>query len=309
MDAVFENLFAWILLLATVITGVAYVYDTKVLLPKRKQVLEGAKKAASEQNKPLSKKECKKMLEPNTIVGQAGSLFTVILFVFIFRSFIVEPFRIPSGSMQPTLEPGDFIVVSKLSYGIRNPLTNNVLIDTSAPERGDVIVFKYPKDKTTDYIKRVIGLPGDTVIYQDKHLYLLKADAPEDAVPELITMQRDGTKSYETMMGFDESYEQYAETFEGIGTHKVLIDPNAARLPIGGTPEGHFKVPENCYFVMGDNRDHSADSRFWGFVPFENIVGKTKGIWLSLEFNRKSDDALPTWIPSAVRFDRIGGID
>ena len=211
--------------------------------------------------------------------------------------------------MQPTLEPGDFIVVSKLSYGIRNPLTNNVLIDTSAPERGDVIVFKYPKDKTTDYIKRVIGLPGDTVIYQDKHLYLLKADAPEDAVPELITMQRDGTKSYETMMGFDESYEQYAETFEGIGTHKVLIDPNAARLPIGGTPEGHFKVPENCYFVMGDNRDHSADSRFWGFVPFENIVGKTKGIWLSLEFNRKSDDALPTWIPSAVRFDRIGGID
>ena len=189
MDAVFENLFAWILLLATVITGVAYVYDTKVLLPKRKQVLEGAKKAASEQNKPLSKKECKKMLEPNTIVGQAGSLFTVILFVFIFRSFIVEPFRIPSGSMQPTLEPGDFIVVSKLSYGIRNPLTNNVLIDTSAPERGDVIVFKYPKDKTTDYIKRVIGLPGDTVIYQDKHLYLLKADAPEDAVPELTDFQ------------------------------------------------------------------------------------------------------------------------
>lgn len=308
-DTVFENLFAWVLFIASVVTGIAYVYDLKFLYPKRKKLLEGAVEAAKKQNKTLSYKESKKILEPTTFVGQAGAMFFVILFVFVFRSFVIEPFRIPSGSMQPTLEPGDFIAVSKMSYGIRNPLTNNVLIDTSYPERGDVIVFKYPKDKRTDFIKRVVGLPGDTVIYQDKHLYILKADAPEGSMPELVSVQRSGLKTYETAMGFEESYEQFTESFDGNAHHTILIDPNAAKHHIGGIPEGHFKVPENCFFVMGDNRDHSADSRFWGFVPFENIVGKAKGVWLSLEFNRKPDDAIPSWIPSSVRFERIGGID
>lgn len=302
-----QNLFAFVLFIATVVSGIAWGYDYKFERPKRKARLE-----ESNANSKLSSKERKALLEPKNIVGQVGSLFFILLVVFLFRSFLYEPFRIPSGSMLPTLQDGDFIAVSKWEYGIKNPLTNNVLFKTTEPKRGDIIVFKYPEDKNVDFIKRIVGEPGDTIIYQDKHLYVLKHDAPEGSVPELIS-----TKMVESVedevMGFNETFDVFEESLYDGESHTIRVAPNAPIMSRyyyvqTGRPVGMWKVPENNYFVMGDNRDNSKDSRFWGFVPYENIVGKTTAIWLSFDFKRKSDSALPAWVPTAVRFDRIGGI-
>lgn len=302
-----QNLFAFVLFIATVVSGIAWGYDYKFERPKRKARLE-----ESNANCKLSSKERKALLESKNIVGQVGSLFFILLVVFLFRSFLYEPFRIPSGSMLPTLQDGDFIAVSKWEYGIKNPLTNNVLFKTTEPKRGDIIVFKYPEDKNVDFIKRIVGEPGDTIIYQDKHLYVLKHDAPEGSVPELIS-----TKMVESVedevMGFNETFDVFEESFYDGESHTIRVAPNAPIMSRyyyvqTGRPVGMWKVPENNYFVMGDNRDNSKDSRFWGFVPYENIVGKTTAIWLSFDFKRKSDSALPAWVPTAVRFDRIGGI-
>ncbi len=310
MNVVFENLFSWILFLLSIITGIAYVYDYKIQRPKR---LAAVAKAKEETAGKLESKVEKQMLEPKDLIGQTGSLFFVILFVFIFRSFIIEPFRIPSGSMMPTLVDGDFIAVSKWSYGIRNPLTNNILIHTSTPERGDVVVFKYPEDKNVDFIKRVVGLPGDVVIYQNKQIYLLKAGSGPDDIPEQVSSKLIETVEEEISgLGLAEKYEVYEEKFDD-NTHRMRINTSAPMMSQyfykqKDTPAGMWRVPENCYFVMGDNRDNSKDSRFWGFVPLENLKGKTMGIWLSLEFSHDSSSSMPEWIPSAVRFDRIGGL-
>lgn len=302
-----ENLFAYILFVATVISGIAYFYDFKRNRPARI-----AKFEAESKTKKLTRKEKKAILEPQGIVGQTGSLFFVLLFVFLFRSFVYEPFRIPSGSMLPTLQSGDFIAVNKWSYGIRNPLSNNVIISTSQPQRGDVVVFKYPKDKSVDFIKRIVGLPGDTVIYRNKQLYLLKAGQTDVNQAELISTRKIDSIE-ENVMGFIETFEVYEESFEPGETHNIRISTSSPSMTNffyvqRGMPRGAWKIPDNCYFAMGDNRDNSKDSRFWGFVPFENIVGKTTAIWLSFDFERDSDSILPSWVPSAVRFDRIGGI-
>ncbi|NMG31445.1 signal peptidase I [Aromatoleum evansii] len=213
-------------------------------------------------------------------VEYGASFFPVILIVFGLRSFIVEPFKIPSGSMIPTLLVGDFILVNKWTYGIRLPVINKKIIDVNSPKRGDVMVFRYPADPSMDYIKRVVGLPGDRIEYVDKRLRI-----NGEAVP--ITGQDD-------YLHPDRLY--YSPRFQeklGAVEHSVLIERDVPPLVPQVLDYPHREnctyttsgvrctVPEGHYFVMGDNRDASSDSRVWGFVPDENIVGRAFFIWFN----------------------------
>ncbi|MCR5535858.1 MAG: signal peptidase I [Succinivibrio sp.] len=300
------NSFSLFLLIATVVSGICWFYDFKKHRPARLQ-----KHAELKAKTPaVSKKELKEALEPVGVVGQTGSLFFIILAVFLLRSFVVEPFRIPSGSMMPTLYAGDFIAVTKWNYAFREPVTNTPLLATGTPKRGDIIVFKYPEDPSQDYIKRVVGEPGDLVIYNNKHLYILPRGAKETSTTE--AKQRKIGIVKHTGLSFEESIDVLSEDLLGY-EHEIMINPNAREmLSYHYRQEGKdldvWEVPENAYFAMGDNRDNSRDSRFWGFVPFENVVGKAVGIWLSFDFDRPEDSMLPDWFPSGIRFNRLGGI-
>lgn len=190
------------------------------------------------------------------------SLFPVILAVLVIRAFIVEPFRIPSGSMIPTLFSGDFILVNKFSYGLRLPVLHNEIVDLGEPERGDVTVFRFPLNPNQDYIKRVIGLPGDHIVYRDKHLYingelmnqlLLGRYMGPEAEPDALLKRE--------LLGDDE--------------HPIVLHTGSEDRAFD------YTVPANSYFVMGDNRDRSSDSRYWGPVPEANLVGKAFLIWMS----------------------------
>jgi signal peptidase I len=214
-------------------------------------------------------------------VEWGASFFPVILIVFVLRSFLFEPFKIPSGSMIPTLQVGDFILVNKFTYGIRLPVINKKIISVNSPQRGDVMVFRYPEDPSLDYIKRVIGVPGDTVAYQNKRLTI-------------------NGQAVETTKVFDYHHPErlyYSEQYVarmGDVEYRYLNDsdapafiPDANRFPYRDNCTYNAagvicKVPPGYYFVMGDNRDNSRDSRFWGFVPEQNIVGKAFFIWLNL---------------------------
>jgi signal peptidase I len=210
-----------------------------------------------------------------------AGLFPVILVVFLLRSFIVEPFKIPSGSMVPTLLVGDLILVNKYHYGIRLPVIGTKLVSNHDPARGDVVVFRYPPDPRLDYIKRVVGVPGDEIGWREQRLFLNGRPVPLDAQGEY----------------YDEDSLRYAPKFAetlGEAAHHVLVDPKRPAF-FGGLPkqfpfaencrydaEGLVcKVPEGHYFVMGDNRDNSQDSRFWGFVPDGNIVGRAFFVWMN----------------------------
>ena len=200
------------------------------------------------------------------IVDGARSFFPVLLIVLLLRSFVVEPFRIPSGSMLPTLQIGDFILVNKYAYGLRLPVLHDVLLPLGAPRTGDVVVFRYPHDASQDYIKRVIGVPGDHLVYRDKRLYIngrrierheRAAGAPPP--PQLMELRR----STEALPGAE---------------HDVLLAPAVTQ------PSRQWRVPPGHYFVMGDNRDNSNDSRAWGFVPAANLVGKAFFIWMHWDY-------------------------
>lgn len=196
-----------------------------------------------------------------------GSLFPVLFLVVFVRSFVFEPFKIPSGSMMPTLLIGDFIVVNKFSYGLRLPVTNTKILDTGQPERGDVMVFRYPEDPNVNYIKRVIGLPGDEVTYRNKMLFINGEPMPQQQLGMWIGEGRNRNPSGRRPQLFSENL--------GEMDHQVVIYPDRQ-----DRQTRTWTVPEGQFFVMGDNRDQSLDSRSWGFVPEDNLVGKATRIWM-----------------------------
>lgn len=219
------------------------------------------------------------LMQPWWLDWTAG-LFPVILIVFLLRSFLFEPFKIPSGSMVPTLLVGDLILVNKYHYGVRLPVINKKIVELNNPQRGDVMVFRYPANPSIDYIKRVVGVPGDEVGYKNQRLYLNGQLVETQALPEFYD---DDSTRY---------FKQYSEKL-GAVEHRILVD---VQRPSYIRPTDPFPYKENCsysaegvtckvpaghYFMMGDNRDNSEDSRFWGFVPDENIVGKAFFVWMN----------------------------
>ncbi|MCA2015976.1 signal peptidase I [Vibrio tritonius] len=296
------NTFSLFLVILTLVTGVVWVLEKLVWAKKRQQKLTDLQTETNGIDPELSKK-----IDPQPWwVENAVSIFPVIAFVLILRSFIFEPFQIPSGSMMPTLLVGDFIVVEKYAYGLKDPVWHKTLIPTSEPKRGDIVVFRYPKNPSIDYIKRVVGLPGDTIRYSSLKQICIQAKGTSECKPVPLTNlhESDFAQGYTQLMQLDEQL--------GEVKHQILINPMqadrvSAYEPRAGVNE--WVVPEGHYFMMGDNRDNSADSRFWGFVPEKNLVGKAVGIWISFVFDRSPDSALPTWVPTGVRFNRIGGIN
>ena len=295
------NTFSLILVIVTLVTGIVWALEKFVWAKRRQQKLADVEA----QTNGLDAETCAKVTAQPWWVENSVSIFPVIAFVLILRSFIYEPFQIPSGSMMPTLLVGDFILVEKYAYGLKDPVWRTQLVETGKPERGDSIVFKYPPQPSIDYIKRVVGLPGDTIRYSSR---------------KEICIQAKGTSSCKAVKLSNVEESQFIQDGvpliqlnEQLGDveHQILVNPLRrdrvhAYQPRNGVNE--WVVPAGHYFVMGDNRDNSSDSRYWGFVPEANLVGKAVAIWISFEFERGSDSVLPTWIPTGVRFNRIGGI-
>jgi len=286
-----EGNFALLLFLATVVTGVYWLAERFYFLPQRQKAAAALELQTTARNAELGKQGISKVdgdvaEAKNRILAQpwwldwTAGLFPVIIGVFILRSFLFEPFKIPSGSMIPTLWVGDLILVNKFHYGLRLPVLNTKITEGTAPQRGDVMVFRYPPKPSLDYIKRVVGVPGDEVAYLNKRLTINGQPLATNALPEF----------------FDEDTMRYFPQFEetlGERPHRLLNDP-ARPAFIAGTDEFEFKnncrysiegvvckVPQGHYFMMGDNRDNSLDSRYWGFVPDKNIVGKAFFVWMN----------------------------
>jgi signal peptidase I len=249
--------FPTILVLATSVTGAVWLLDSLVLRPRRQRYHGHTSGSALPDSDPTNH-------EP-WYVEYSKSFFPVILAVLLLRSFLIEPFRIPSGSMMPTLLVGDFILVNKYTYGLRLPVINKKVVDINTPQRGDVVVFRYPKDPSVDYIKRLIALPGDKLAYYNKTLHI-------NGKPMAQQMQGEytGVGQGMSMTGASLRVEQL-----GSVEHEILVVQNLPGV------QGEFTVPPGQYFMMGDNRDNSNDSRYWGTVPEENMVGKAVMIWMS----------------------------
>ncbi|MBJ7538366.1 signal peptidase I [Marinomonas transparens] len=252
--------FELILAIAFFVTGAFWFYDRIVYLPKRKAVLADM---APEAKQAISKEAQQRLAETPRLVVEVKSYFMIIAIIFGLRSFVVEPFQIPSGSMLPTLKIGDFILVNKFDYGLRLPVLNTTIIPTTEPKRGDVVVFKYPRDPSLNYIKRLVGLPGDTISYHNKTLKVNGKLVETDLLAELsssLNVNREPVRVlHENLGGVDhEIYNSFR--------HNPL--------------EGDWVVPKGSYFVMGDNRDNSSDSRVWGFVPEANMKGRAFYVWL-----------------------------
>ena len=286
-----EGNFALLMLMAVVISGVYWLAEKFYFWPQRLKAVEQLDSDKAKRQQDLAKMGIERtdtetgearnqlLMQPWWLDWTAG-LFPVILFIFILRSFLYEPFKIPSGSMIPTLWVGDLILVNKFHYGVRLPVVNTKITQGTPVARGDVMVFKYPPRPSVDYIKRVVGIPGDEIAYLNKKLTINGQAVPTEAVPEF----------------FDESVMRYSKQFQeklGPKTHNLLVDddrpafiPGAEDFPFkercNYTVEGvTCRVPEGHYFMMGDNRDNSLDSRYWGFVPDANIVGKAFFVWMN----------------------------
>jgi signal peptidase I len=297
-----EGSFAFLMLMATIVTGIYWLAEQFYFLPQRLQSAERLELDAANRRAELDKLGIAKndvdvtqakerlIMQPWWLDWTAG-LFPVIAVVFVLRSFLFEPFKIPSGSMIPTLWVGDLILVNKFHYGVRLPVINLKITDGNPVERGDVMVFRYPPKPNLDYIKRVIGLPGDEIAYLNKQLTINGQPAPKTPLPDF----------------FEEDSLRYIKQFEeriplgdkpdasvtSVRLHRLLNDADRPAFVPGAdefvfkdncryTVEGvACKVPAGHYFMMGDNRDNSLDSRYWGFVPEKNIVGKAFFVWMN----------------------------
>ncbi len=301
--------FSIFLVILTCVTGLVWLADKFYLAPQRQLKLSDAQGKCKED---LSDEVKAKLVEPSALVDTSVQIFPVIAFVLILRSFLWEPFQIPSGSMMPTLLDGDFILVNKFNYGLRDPVMRNKFVEIGLPERGDVVVFKYPLDTKIDYIKRVIGLPGDRIIYRNKSLYIKPAcSETNQECAEFKQVEQTFVSNGDYSDGNVE-LTRYTSAMPN-KTHDILVNNQILpRTPHyfqqSGSQRDEFVVPEGHYFVMGDNRDNSLDGRFWGFVPEENLVGEAVFIWMSFDFEREDSSLLPRWIPTGVRFSRLGSI-
>jgi len=291
LQAILGN-FALILFVLTIATGVIWTLDVFYLAKQRRAKANAALAEFDARNAKLTAEGIKlqesgrtaleaNILRQPTWIEYSGSFFPVIALVFCLRSFLYEPFKIPSSSMVPTLQIGDLILVNKFAYGVRLPIINKKVIDIGSPQRGDVMVFRYPVDPSLDYIKRVVGVPGDKIVYKDKRLTINGKALSYQALPDYLDEER---LSYS---------KQFSENLNGV-QHKILNEERAPAF-VGGPHEfpQHERctydsegfacsVPAGHYFMMGDNRDNSLDSRYWGFVPDRNIVGKAFFVWMNL---------------------------
>lgn len=261
--------FPLLLVIAVAVCGVLALVDLVLFAPRRRAAISAYEGSVSEADPAV----LEKLNQEPVLVEYGKSFFPVLFIVLVLRSFLVEPFQIPSGSMKPTLEVGDFILVNKFAYGIRLPVLDTKVIPVGDPQRGDVMVFRYPSDPNINYIKRVIGVPGDTIRYtSDKRLYI-----NDQLVAESLVGEEPGTLGSVTL------YQ------EKLGAVEHMIRKEMTRFRI--EPGKQWKVPADHYFMMGDNRDNSNDSRYWndpkipkdllGMVPDRNIVGKAFAVWMS----------------------------
>ncbi len=219
------------------------------------------------------------------LVDYAKSFFPILLVVVVLRSFVAEPFRIPSGSMIPTLEIGDFILVKKYSYGIRLPVLHTKIFETGEPKRGDVVVFRYPPQPDVNFIKRLIGLPGDQIEWTPDKKLIING--------KHVAYKKDGLYKTKDRLDRDTKVSKLTETLPNNITHDLIVFPSRTR-------PGKWVVPKGHYFMMGDNRDNSSDSRFWGFVPEENLVGKASFVWMHWNWQDGGDGFKPSRIGTAV---------
>ncbi|HZV66205.1 MAG TPA: signal peptidase I [Telluria sp.] len=285
--------FALILFVLMVVTGIIWFLDVFYLARQRRAAADQALAAFDARNSKLTADGIKvdntsrhaieaALLRQPTWIEYSGSFFPVIALVFFLRSFLYEPFKIPSSSMVPTLLVGDLILVNKFTYGIRLPVLNKKIIDVGDPQRGDVMVFKYPKDMSQDYIKRVIGVPGDKITYENKRLTVNGQAVDYTPMDDYL---EDESLKYD---------KQFMEKLPNV-PHRILVRDGKRAVDLATVDNFPNRdacvyayekftctVPEGNYFMMGDNRDNSADSRYWGFVPNQNIVGKAFFVWMNL---------------------------
>ncbi len=263
--------FSLVLVVLTGFTGAIVLFDVIFLAPKRKRAVANYQQEIQKEAKgSVDSRVVEGLLRMPLWIEYPRSFFPVLFIVLLLRSFLLEPFKIPSGSMKPTLLVGDFILVNKFEYGLRLPVIGTMIYPLGQPKRGDVLVFKYPDNPRINYIKRVVGLPGDHIRYFDKKLTVNGVPVEQKLIAELPP-GRPEIQMFEESLG---------ETHHHIWNN--VLDNRTS---------GEWIVEDNSYFVMGDNRDNSRDSRVWGFVPDKLVVGRAFAVWMHM----------PEWVPSFKR--------